>query len=430
MPQQPLNWDESKHPRDGIGEFASVDAAVPKQERGMHVEPPPRQALMFDDNPQPRLFDGTIFESTKKRKQPASPASGPSLVEQIEDELAKQHAANKKTLGGQREMFARRFERELLRYSKPKEDRGHWVTMHGAHIFIEDGKVTKGPHKLMIADAARGMKNLGYEFKTGKQTAPKQLAEYVFHKDGQDHTFNSDQVKEMLRDRWLQRSLETQRAMDACSKINIRFKEWVETEEPVKPPRGDSRKAAIAEAASNASHASGVPIEDILPLMPEAQKFLKQEQQEREKAKEHLRRVSGMNARSIATLENKYQDHSTVKNWDTTAREFAMNFPALGFDPDGHDTPALIWDFLREGKAAYISAFHPKVAELAALWAKPGRHHDDRLAGDEDGSHMHVEARSDDAVPFSRRRPLKTHGLAEKFSRLLQISRRPLLTSF
>lgn len=642
MSQPDLNWDESKHQRDDAGQFASTS-------------PPPRQTLMFDTNRTARLFEGALFEASKKKK-PAKAAEGPSLLEQIEDNITQQAAENK-PLGGQRQMFARRFEQAIDRYYRSSalrsaintaagqtdlspseeqreagnyckgkfpwngltiaienprgsirrgnskagqswqvemkshygyilrnvseadgdhvdvfvgphpesdlvcvidqrtpgnrfdehkvmigftsardarqaylanysdgwtgfesitpmtigqfklwlrhgdtgtriahqvarykrdidESKGHWVTMHGAHVFVSGNEVIKGPktiakknptdhRKLTIKHAVKGMGRLGYVFKTGAQTGPKDLAEYIFLKDGHQFTFDSDQIASMLGysatpgikkapvptasspNPWTEPSPETKAAKNKPLPRGITFKEWTGEDEPdlswknipipddiefrewsdeveppeaAPPPKRQSRKAAIMEAAVSAAKDAEIPPDDVLPLMPEAHKFLKQQEADREKAKAWLRRVSGLTAGSLARMENKYLDHSTVKNWDTTSREFAANFPDVGFDPEGEDTPAEVWDFLREGKASHIPAYDPRVATLAALWASPKMRSSQRLPGDEeDDSRRHIDSgkKAEEAVPFSRARMI-----AEKFSRLFEKSRRMPLTSF
>lgn len=592
MSQKSL-WDESKHPRDELGEFAAKGEPGKATPTAAAPPPaaPPRQSLMFDTNKTLRLFEGALFESSRKKKKLPAEKQGPSLIEQIEDDLKEQHAANKKTLSGQKEMFSRLFSQAVERYYRSSalrnaiaaaaeatdlhpspeqkeagnyrkgkfnwrgltiaienprgsirrgkgksgkewqvemrchygyilrnvseadgdhvdvfvgphpesdlvcvvdqrtpgrrfdehkvmigftsvrdakraylanydsnwtglesitamtvqqfknwlqrgdtktriaeqvgryakrvdESKGRWVTMHGTAVFIEGKKITKGPKNLTAsqpaAPAAVSPATTSTALpptatgKPNKPSVPTAISAPVYKNDPQRWEKKLDKFLITIPD-------------------DIWFKEWVEADEPESVlPRGRSRKAAIYEAAETAANSAEVPVEHVLKLMPDAQKYLKQEQQAREKAKADLRRVSGLTAGSLARMENQYLDHSSLKGWDTTSREFAANHPDLGFDPGGDDLPALIWEFLREGKAKYLSAFDPQVAELAALWAKPNRRSPERLPGDEDGEHRSVEARTGEAVPFSRLRTM----IVEKFSRLIQKSRRLPLTRF
>lgn len=598
MPQKPINWDESEHPRDASGEFAEKAAAA---------TPPPRQSLMFDANKTARLFEGAVYESTKKaKKKVAEKSSGPSLLEKIEDEVAARAAASKpldkqmeffsrmrdainlyasepslltttnpqrrgsgdesdlrksirkaaletdrnpsdeqkeagnyrkgkfrwngltiaienpigsirsgvsksgerwqvrmqshygyilkniseadgdhvdvfvgpnpesdlvcvvdqKTRGGrfdehkvmigftsvrdaQRAYLANysagwtglesivamtvsqfknwlergdsgaRISRQVSRYKKPGE-KGRWVTIHGVHVYVANGKVMKGPSPLVgqRADSLKpktGGKGIQNPVMPSEKPTPEKPADDEIQFKEWDEEEDRAWKKITIPD-------------------DIHFKEWIEEDEPEKPvPRGASRKATIRAAAQQAAEAAEVSVDDVLRLMPEAQKYLKQEQHEREKAKAALRRISGLNAGSLARLENKYRDHSSVKNWDTTSREFAANHPELGFDPDGDDTPARIWNFLRQGKSPYISAYDPKVAELAALWSSPKLRAavSGRMAGDEDGedSHHHVDDRSAESVPFSRCRAIQAT-IVRKFSRFFKIRQKMLLRGF
>lgn len=283
-----------------------------------------------------------------------------------------------------------RIDGQVSRYAK-----GRWVTINGTHVYIAGNKVVKGPANLK-GEAGR--------LRGGKPTGPAPLttgAESTA--EAKRRVFEQAESGEEHFDEW---DPEEDRAWKRVEiPDDIHFDEWINEDEPqAPPPKGMSRKEAIQQAAHQAAEAVGVDPQEVLQLMPEAQKFLKQEQHHREQAKAYLRKVSGLNAGHLARFENKYRDHSSVKHWDTVSREFASHYPDLGFDPDGDDTPASVWEFLREGKAPYISAYDPKVSELAATWALPKIRQDDRQAGDEDDSHQHVDARSGEAVPFSRRR--------------------------
>lgn len=216
--QMSLNWDESKHPRDNTGEFISKStvATSPPATVQTPEAPPPRQSLLFDNsnNKTARLFETALFEASKKKKPAAKPTPGPSLLERIEDDLAKTAAASK-PLGNQREMFSRHFTNDLLRFARTPsakrrdESGGHWVTIHGTHVFISGDQITKGPKslvtpkksdgsKLTTTQAANGMQKLGFQMTSGNQVPLGQSASYNFQKDGKDYTFNANDLKRFL----------------------------------------------------------------------------------------------------------------------------------------------------------------------------------------------------------------------------------------
>lgn len=459
MTQKSLNWDESQHPRDALGEFTekkppnySTDN-LPKPlaegaknrrreiikarvERGEKIGPhilkefegedwlpkqdsgsvaPSAQRLMFDidTNKTKKLFEEALVETAKqsKKKKIVEKPAAPSLLEKIEDDLKKMHDESR-PLGGQKEFFSRmrdaidRYaskpshlnqynQKQSQRQDSKKSGKGRWVTLHGAHVFIADGKITKGPSHLVG--------------KSEGEVSPKDVRRAVRSKS--------------VAGAWI---VEKDPKWKNVRIPSIKFKEWIEADEPeVKIPKS-KRGAAIYDSAKKAADDAELPLQDVLRMMPDAHKYLKQERDSREKAKKELRRVSGLTAGSIARMENKYLDHSSLKNWDTTAREFATHHPELGFDPESHDIPAMLWDFIREGVMPYISSFDPKVAELAAIWAKPKKlAAGERMPGDEDDSHANIESRSEEPVPFSRRATI-----AQKFSRIFQNQQKLHLRSF
>lgn len=81
---------------------------------------------------------------------------------------------------------------------------------------------------------------------------------------------------------------------------------------------------------------------------------------EREAAKAHARKASGLTAKDINKLENDGfdfgSDHPKVKGLDTLGREMAEQFPGLGWESHGDSVGATggdhdqkVWDLLREG---------------------------------------------------------------------------------
>jgi hypothetical protein len=121
----------------------------------------------------------------------------------------------------------------------------------------------------------------------------------------------------------------------------------------------------------------------------------------RERAKDRARKLTGMNAGTLAKVENSYRDYSTVPGFDEAANVIAMEHPELGLDPDDSDTPAAIWELIREGKQEAPAMHSEEVAELAASWLKSSK-----------GGKKAKAEEDDDAVPFSRSR----HSISENLS--------------
>ncbi len=109
--------------------------------------------------------------------------------------------------------------------------------------------------------------------------------------------------------------------------------------------------------------------EAIAELKPHAHQFLVEQHGIREKAKEHARRLTGLTAGRIAIHENNYRDHSSIDGFDTASRNVAMEVPELGLDHDAHDTPAKVWELIREDAKKKPSINSKEVHELAETWA-------------------------------------------------------------
>lgn len=176
---------------------------------------------------------------------------------------------------------------------------------------------------------------------------------------------------------------------------------------------GSDHRVAMHQAAKSAARGTGVASHDVMRLMPEAHQHLAAMHESREAAKTELRKNIGMNAGDLARHENQYKDHSTVKNWDTAARDIAERYPDLGFDPDDTDTPAKVWDMLREGKKKHLALHDQDVADIAAEWlrstGRPRKPADREPGMDDDWSEPEQPRsehssgkRAKDVVPFSR----------------------------
>ena len=120
------------------------------------------------------------------------------------------------------------------------------------------------------------------------------------------------------------------------------------------------------DVARHAGATYGVSVHDILATTPEAHLFLLEQSVQREKLKQAARKITGLHAGRIGQIENKYRDHSAVPGFDEKSRDFAAENPGMGFDPDGHDTPQKVWDFIREGAQPVPAADSREVADFAA----------------------------------------------------------------
>jgi hypothetical protein len=139
---------------------------------------------------------------------------------------------------------------------------------------------------------------------------------------------------------------------------------------PPRPSWLKRKPTRTTEAAERAARKYNVAPADVLALMPEALGLIRRDAELRELARGRARQLTSLDARIIASRENKYLDHSTHPRFDETSRELAAEFPELGFDPDGHDTPARVWAFIREGKQPIPVRHSDCVAELAAQWCE------------------------------------------------------------
>lgn len=137
---------------------------------------------------------------------------------------------------------------------------------------------------------------------------------------------------------------------------------------PPRPAWLKRKPTRTTEAAERAAHKYGVTPADVLRMMPEALGIVRQQWDTIDRARRRARQLTGLDARIIASRENRYLDHSTACRFDETSRELAAEFPDLGFDPDGHDTPQRVWGFIRQGRQPMPVRHSDCVAELAAQW--------------------------------------------------------------
>jgi hypothetical protein len=130
--------------------------------------------------------------------------------------------------------------------------------------------------------------------------------------------------------------------------------------------RHETKKTQAAHAnAKAAAKQHGVATHEVLKEMPAQHEATSFEDRETEAARKRARQMTGLTAGRQAAIENRYEDYSTFPGFDESSRDFASEYPHL-FDPDGDDTPAQVWDFIREGKQSAESANSESVAGRAA----------------------------------------------------------------
>jgi hypothetical protein len=294
---------------------------------------------------------GQLFNVAKPGKRDAKAAAQASMLEQIEDSIKKREA-EAVPLKGQREMFSRsltdeinravRVERYELRPAtepakrkrrrqpdkvtapkkrQPGDGSAGWQRVGGAPVFVNgDGKITKG---------CPGLKN-----------------EHV-----------SDLIDEPDDSR------ERREVRQAHAKAEgIDGKQYSASDRR----RHETKKAQAAHAnAKAAAKQHGVATHEVLKEMPAQHEATSFEDRETEAARKRARQMTGLTAGRQAAIENRYEDYSTFPGFDESSRDFASEYPHL-FDPDGDDTPAQVWEFIREGKQSAESANSESVAGRAA----------------------------------------------------------------
>lgn len=174
----------------------------------------------------------------------------------------------------------------------------------------------------------------------------------------------------------------------------------------------------VHAAASAEAKRRGLPVQRVLANMASAHQRLQEYHRDRETAKAAARKRTGLTAGDLARMENTGTDHSSLRGFDTAAREIAMENPLLGFDP--WDATAQVWDLIREGKVAVPSAWDERVAEeaanMTAVEDRSSKSHplteavneafEDDFFRDDDANAEFAFSAADDVVPFSRRGPV------------------------
>lgn len=114
--------------------------------------------------------------------------------------------------------------------------------------------------------------------------------------------------------------------------------------------------------------------EHVEEMIPHAHRWLTEQHEQREAAKRDARRYTGMNAGNLSWRENRDgRDFSSINGFDRAARQFAEENAHYGFDKDDHDTPAKVWELIREGKKKPPTMDDPEVRKIAEHWATQSR---------------------------------------------------------
>jgi hypothetical protein len=330
--------------KSSIGDEAKPSAPAPFKPAPV----PGQQMGLFG---QTKSGQGQLFNVAKPGKRDVKAAAQASMLEQIEDSIKKREA-EAAPLKGQREMFARsltdeidravRVERYELRPApkpakrkrrrqpdkvnvpkkrQPGDGSAGWQRVGGAPVFVNgDGKITKG--------------------------CPGLKGEHV--SDLIDEPDDSREIREVRQAHAKAEGIDGKRYSASDRR------------------RHETGKARTTHAnAKAAAKQHGVATHEVLKEMPAQHEATSFEDREAEEARKRARQMTGLTAGRQAAVENRYEDHSTFPGFDESSRDFASEYPHL-FDPDGDDTPAQVWDFIREGKQSVESANSESVAGRAA----------------------------------------------------------------
>jgi hypothetical protein len=344
-------WQDGK---TADGKTVTVKSSIgdkPKPSAPAPFKPAPVPGQQMGLFGQKNSGQGQLFNVAKPGKRDAKAAAQASMLEQIEDSIKKREA-EAAPLKGQREMFSRSLTDEINRAvgveryelrpapkpakrtqrrqpdkvtvpkkRQPGDGSAGWQRVGGAPVFVNgDGKITKG--------------------------CPGLKGEHV-----------SDLIDEPDDSR------ERREVRQAHAKAEgIDGKQYSASDRR----RHETKKARAAHTnAKAAAKQHGVATHEVLKEMPAQHEATSFEDREAEEARKRARQMTGLTAGRQAAVENRYEDYSTFPGFDESSRDFASEYPHL-FDPDADDTPAQVWDFIREGKQSAESASSESVAGRAA----------------------------------------------------------------
>lgn len=121
-------------------------------------------------------------------------------------------------------------------------------------------------------------------------------------------------------------------------------------------PTGDhriDRSTRLGIAIADRSRATGINEYFLSEAVKQVWTWREDELRDTIAAEQVARKTTGLSTRRLWKWEDDGNDHSTWRHLDTTARELASEYPALGLGPgyganDGMDHAALLWDRLRK----------------------------------------------------------------------------------
>lgn len=365
-------FDESQHPRDAGGLFSTKASTAAK------TEPTADEIKETDSKPvakpapgvagqQQSLFGGkapaggqqSLFNVAQTSKPKKSSAVAEKIAGRLGELLGKKDTISPADLSvplapaslpGQRQMFARsgnpeRYEKRWITLGKKGEENRTRIQID------DDGRVTAGPPSLK----GDNISTLGDKSQAKTRTVKATHAR-AEGKTGRDYT--------------------------TAQAIAL----------------GLSKRLLQFDAAKSAGRVSRVATHSVIGAMQQAHDFLTQQADQRERAKERARKLTRLNAGVIASIENAHRDHSSVPGFDEAAHAVASEHPELGFDPDDTDTPAKVWELIREGASPVPALHSPEVAALAAEWQKPLS----KTRSETRSKTLSDDGIDWDAVPFSR----------------------------
>lgn len=141
------------------------------------------------------------------------------------------------------------------------------------------------------------------------------------------------------------------------------------------PPRPDwLKKRKPARDTWTRSHDSAIEfarlydlsVDEIVDLMPAAYAQIMAFREMVDPARQTACRLTGLNSRRCNQWEDSGKDHSTRPGFDCAARTVVFEHPELGWNPDDTDTPARVWEMIKQGALAPLLHSGREVAQVAA----------------------------------------------------------------
>lgn len=289
------------------------------------------------------------------------------------------------SLDGQKDLFSQKQKPESApapqehsakpQSASPQKSEGRWITIGGhgedgggVHVCIgKDGRIQKGPAGIVDKKISELSDDKGGE---GRKSPKKSSAT-----DNKPHQFRSDD----------------EYAKEAVDSAKEDFAKMAGKESGNQLSAKDSKKFAqqkyitAHQNAQDEARIHGISTHDVLQVMPQAYEFRMEQWKATEPARQYAMKATGMTDFKAGGIENKYRDHSTVPEFDERSRSVAVAHPELGLDPQGHDTPAKIWDLIRSGGSKKPKMEDRETAYIAADWIAQAKLQHKGLANSDNG---------------------------------------------